>query len=247
MNDRITFYLSRLSERLWVRPLAMSLLSVVAVFGAKAADGSGLAEFVPQIVPDSIETLLGIMAASMLVIATLSVASMVAAYASAGSTATPRSFAVVIADDVSQNALSMFIGAFIFSIVALISLMNSYFDKGGRFALFALTLMVFAIVILTFVRWVDNIARLGRLGGNDRQGRGGDGCRPGAAAARPDARRRCGGRRLRMAGRLLAARSDTSSASTSPGCRRGRYGRGSASSWPRCPVRSVPLAARWRT
>ncbi|MDH3445384.1 MAG: DUF2254 domain-containing protein, partial [Deltaproteobacteria bacterium] len=46
-----------------------------------------------------------------------------------------------------------------------IALMDGYYDKAGRFALFALTLMVFAIVILTFVRWVDNIARLGRLGG----------------------------------------------------------------------------------
>ncbi len=165
MNDRIKFYIGRISERLWVRPLAMSLLSVAAVFVAKAADDSGLGEIVPEIAPDSIETLLGIMAASMLVIATFSVASMVAAYASASGTATPRSFALVIADDVSQNALSIFIGAFIFSIVALIVLMNSYFDKGGRFALFALTLMVFASVIVTFVRWVDSIARLGRLGG----------------------------------------------------------------------------------
>ena len=165
MNDRIKFYIGRISERLWVRPLAMSLLSVAAVFLAKAADDSGLGEFVPQIAPDSIETLLGIMAASMLVIATFSVSSMVAAYASASGTATPRSFALVISDDVSQNALSIFIGAFIFSIVALIASMNSYFDKGGRFALFALTLIVFASVIITFVRWVDNIARLGRLGG----------------------------------------------------------------------------------
>ena len=100
----------------------------------------------------------------MLMIATFAVASMVSAYASASNTATPRSFSLVISDDVSQNALSTFIGAFIFSIVALIALKNSYYDKAGRFALFVLTLMILAMVIITFVSWVDRIARLGRLG-----------------------------------------------------------------------------------
>ncbi len=100
----------------------------------------------------------------MLVIATFSVASMVSAYASASSSATPRAFSLVLADDVSQNALSTFIGAFIFSIVSLIALENGFYDVAGRFALFSLTILVFAVVIATFVKWVDQIARLGRLG-----------------------------------------------------------------------------------
>jgi uncharacterized membrane protein len=90
---------------------------------------------------------------------------MVSAYASASSTATPRSFSLVISDDVSQNALSTFIGAFIFSIVALVALKNGYYDKAGRFVLFVLTLIILTVIIVTFVSWVDRIARLGRLGG----------------------------------------------------------------------------------
>lgn len=113
---------------------------------------------------DSIETLLSVMAAGMLVVATFAVASMVSAYASASSAATPRSFPLVIGDDVSQNALSAFIGAFIFSIVALTAVKNDYFGNAGRFILFVMTGTVFAIVIVTFVYWVDRIARLGRLG-----------------------------------------------------------------------------------
>lgn len=162
--DRLRFLLNRFRERLWVRPLAVCLLSIGAVFVAKLADGTKLAKLVPVIAPDSVETLLSIMASSMLVIATFSVASMVAAYASASSTATPRSFTLVVSDDVSQNALSTFVGAFIFSVVALTAAKNSYFDKAGLFILFVLTVIVFGIVILTFVRWVDSIARLGRLG-----------------------------------------------------------------------------------
>ena len=164
MGDRLRFLLNRIGERLWVRPLAMCVLSTAVVFLAKTADDTGIGPLVPAITTDSIETLLNIIAASMLVISTFAVASMVSAYASASSTATPRSFSLVISDDVSQNALSTFIGAFIFSIIALIALQNGYYDKAGRFALFSLTLMILAMVIITFVSWVDRIARLGRLG-----------------------------------------------------------------------------------
>jgi uncharacterized membrane protein len=99
----------------------------------------------------------------MLVISTFAVASMLSAYAAASSTATPRSYSLVVSDDVSQNALSTFIAAFIFSIVALVALKNGYYEKAGHFALFVLTIMVFALVIIVFLRWVDQIARLGRL------------------------------------------------------------------------------------
>ncbi len=164
MGDRIRFFLSRVSELLWVKPLAICLVSIGAAFAAGQADQIGIERLVPEITQDSIERLLGILSSSMLIIATFAVASMVSAYASASSTATPRSFSLVIADDGSQNALSTFIGAFIFSVVSLVVLMNGYFGKAGRFALFSLTVLVFAVVIVTFVRWMDGIARLGRMG-----------------------------------------------------------------------------------
>ena len=162
--DRLRFLFNRFAERLWVRPLAICLLSVVVVFAAKFIDGTELANLAPLVEKESVETLLSIMASSMLVIATLSVSSMVAAYAAASNSATPRSFSLVVADDVSQNALSTFVGAFIFSVVAITAVKNTFYDKAGLFALFVLTVFVFAVVIVTFVRWVDNIARLGRVG-----------------------------------------------------------------------------------
>jgi uncharacterized membrane protein len=162
--DRLRFLINRFRERLWVKPLVICLLSIAGAFVAKLADGTLLAEIVPAITAESIETLLSVMAASMLVIATFAVGSMVSAYGSASSAATPRSFTLVVADDVSQNALSTFIGAFIYSIVALTAMKNEYFETAGRFTLLVVTVVVFGIVILTFVRWVDRIARLGRLG-----------------------------------------------------------------------------------
>ncbi|MBT1064458.1 DUF2254 domain-containing protein [Bowmanella sp. Y26] len=163
MVSRMTFWANKLSERLWVRPLLMCLVSVVAAFMAQWLGNSGLSVYLPSISRDSLETLLSIMSSSMLVIATFCVGSMVAAYASAGNSATPRSFALVIADDVSQNALATFIGAFIFSVVAIVAVKNDFYAEGGHFVLFCMTLSVLAAVIVTFVRWVDRIARLGRV------------------------------------------------------------------------------------
>ena len=95
--DRLRVFLNRLRERLWVKPLAVCLFSIMTVFAAKLADGTRLAQVVPFISADSIATLLSIMASSMLVIATFSVASMVSAYASASSTATPGSASLATA------------------------------------------------------------------------------------------------------------------------------------------------------
>lgn len=162
-SDRLRFIFSRFKERLWVKPLVLGVLSVGGTFLAKLADDAGLSGVLPNVTLESVETLLSIMASSMLVIATFAVGSMVAAYASASAGTTPRSIPLVIADDVTQNALSAFIGAFIFSIVSLITIQNAIFNSAGRFAIFVLTLLVFAIVVITFVRWVDRIARLGRV------------------------------------------------------------------------------------
>ncbi len=163
MAGRIRFFLNRVRERLWVRPLMFCILSLTGAFLAKMVDDTKIGQIFPEINPESIETLLSIIASSMLVISIFAVASMLSAYAAASTTATPRSYSLVVSDDVSQNALSTFIGAFIFSIVALVALKNGFYEKAGHFALFALTIIVFALVIITFLRWVDRIARLGRL------------------------------------------------------------------------------------
>jgi uncharacterized membrane protein len=168
-RDKWQFLLHRIRERLWIKPLLICAVSVIAVFGAKVSDNLPLAHLSPDVSSGSVESLLSLMAASMLAIATFAVASMVSAYSSASTTATPRSFPLVIADDVSQNALSTFVGAFIFSIVALMSMKNGYFEIAGRFTLFSMTVAVLGFVVFTFVRWTDRIARLGRLGATVEQ------------------------------------------------------------------------------
>lgn len=158
------FHLARLRERLWWKPVLSCVFSIIAALAAGLADRVDEAAALPDISSESIEALLTTISASMLVIAVFAVGAMISAYASASTSATPRSFPLVVADDVSQNALSNFIGAFIYSIVALGALLNGFYEHPGRFVLLFVTILVFTLVIISFVRWVDRIARLGRLG-----------------------------------------------------------------------------------
>lgn len=164
MSDQIRFLLDRIRQRLWVKPLMICVFSLLAALVAKMVDHVSFLQILPDITVDSIETLLTIISAGMLGVTVFAVGAMISAYASASSTATPRSFPLVIADDVSQNALSVFVGAFIYSIVALVALKNGYYGSAGRFVLFIVTVFAFVVVILSFIRWIDRIARLGRLG-----------------------------------------------------------------------------------
>ena len=160
----LTFVLNRLRERLWVKPLIFCVLSIALALIAGLPDFIQIDAKLPEVSATSIETLLKIISSSMLVISMFAAGAMLSAYNSASNIATPRSFSLIIADDVSQNALSTFLGAFIFSIIGLVALLNNFYGPAGRFSLFIMVIVVFTGVILSFVRWVDRIARLGRLG-----------------------------------------------------------------------------------
>jgi len=164
MRENVLFAMNRLREKLWFRPLIFCMLSILGALIAQVADSTRLHELVPEINTESLETLLHTISSSMLVIAIFAVGSMISAFSAASNTATPRSFKLIIADDVSRNALSVFIGSFIYSIVATVALKNGYYGVAGNFTLFVFTLLFFALVILTFLRWVERISRLGRMG-----------------------------------------------------------------------------------
>jgi uncharacterized membrane protein len=163
MKKKLFVYFHKIREQLWFRPLLFCLASVGAALFAHQADGTVLDTIVPSIKTESIKGLLDTISSSMLVISIFAVASMLSAFASASNTATPRSFKIVVTDDLSQNALSVFIGSFIFSIVATVALDNGFYGKSGTFILFLFTLSLLVLFILTFLRWVNGISRLGRL------------------------------------------------------------------------------------
>jgi uncharacterized membrane protein len=97
--------MNRITEKLWFRPLIF-LFTIYIRANRKVADSTRLHELVPKINTESLETLLGTISASVSDFH-FAVGSMVSAFSAASSTATPRSFKLIIGDDVSRNALSV--------------------------------------------------------------------------------------------------------------------------------------------
>eukprot|EP00903_Cladosiphon_okamuranus_P003482 g3480.t1 len=142
--------------------------------GAAAVSWVYIAYFCGRWIPDdmvvniereSLINLLGIMASTMLTVATFSVTAMVSAYFAVSTTATPRATRIVMEDRSTQNSLTSFLAAFIYSIIALVAIsVAPYYEIGGRFLLFAGYSVMIIWVLVSFVRWVDRVSKLGRTG-----------------------------------------------------------------------------------
>lgn len=150
-------------RNLWFKTSVYGLGAVLAALLAIV-----IAPYVPKFFADflgddAVEGILKILASSMLAVATFSLGTMVAAFAAASSMATPRASKLLVEDPLSQNVLSTFIGAFIFSLVGLIALSTGVYGPGGRFVLFMVTILVTLTVLMTFFRWIDYLSNLGQL------------------------------------------------------------------------------------
>jgi uncharacterized membrane protein len=152
------------SGRLWMRSAIYGLIALAVALVAPP-----LTAYLPKTItawvkPDSLKSLLEIMASSMLVVTTFSLGTMVSAYTAAASLATPRASKVLIDDPIAQRVLSTFIGAFVFSITALIGLALGYYGQQEQTLLLFATAAVIAAVIVTLFGWVDYLSNLVRLG-----------------------------------------------------------------------------------
>ncbi|WP_296665451.1 DUF2254 family protein [Demequina sp.] len=155
--------LARLTRRIGFR---LAAFSAAAVALALVAGISGT--LVPEGVPadlgqGSVQTILEILATSMLAVTTFSLTAMISAYASAAAATTPRAIQLLVEDRTSQNALSSFLGTFVFSIVGIAALSTEYYGEQGRFVLYVGTLVVISIVVVTLLRWIQHLVHFGRL------------------------------------------------------------------------------------
>ncbi|TPX05207.1 DUF2254 domain-containing protein [Schumannella luteola] len=70
---------------------------------------------------------------------------------------------MLVEDRTSQNALSSFLGTFVFAIVGLVALSTSYYDTAGRTILFLATLVVIVYVVVALLRWISHLSGFGRM------------------------------------------------------------------------------------
>ncbi|WEK03374.1 MAG: DUF2254 domain-containing protein [Candidatus Devosia phytovorans] len=161
---RWRWLLLQISRRLWVRATLIGLIGVAAAILAAVVE-----KYVPWEMPASIDAaavdgLLNIIATSMLAVTTFSLSVMTSAYGAATSNVTPRATKLVMEDRVTQNVLSTFIGTFLFGIVGIIVLRVGAYGDRGRVILFGVTILVIVLIVVTLLRWIDHLTRLGRVG-----------------------------------------------------------------------------------
>jgi uncharacterized membrane protein len=110
---------------------------------------------------DATQSVLQILASSLLAVAIFAIGSLVTALNATATSATPRARRLITSDRVAQNTIAVFIGTFIFAILALVGISTGYYDDPARVVLLFFTLAVIAIVISNLISWIDQISRLG--------------------------------------------------------------------------------------
>ncbi len=112
---------------------------------------------------ESVDSILNIIAASMLAVTTFSLGIMLSAFSRAASV-TPRSARLLLDDTTIQNVLATFLGAFLFSLVGIITLQTGVYGDSGRLVLFIVTIAVVVVIFFTFIRWIELLRNFGSLG-----------------------------------------------------------------------------------
>ncbi|WP_158234173.1 DUF2254 domain-containing protein [Oceaniglobus indicus] len=161
--SKTLYRLRRLSRLIWVRS------SLIALLGVIAAAGSGvLSPLVPEkiakaIEPEAVEKLLEILASGMLAVVIFSLSVMVSARQSASSQVTPRSHQLINEDTTTQNVLATFLGAFLFSLVGVITLRTQVYAGDAAAITLFFTLIVITLMIVAILRWISHLADLGSV------------------------------------------------------------------------------------
>lgn len=158
---RLKLLWGRLRQTLWWRPALWSAAAVAAAVASFLVDIWVPADLLPQLPPNVVDDLLHIMASSMLVVSTFALSVLAGAYASASSAGTPRATRLVVAEPRSQKAVAVFLAAFIFSVVGVVALGTGRYGASGRMALFVCALAVLAWVVVSFMRYIDVLSRIG--------------------------------------------------------------------------------------
>jgi uncharacterized membrane protein len=156
--------LRKFSRKLWVRASLFALAAVVTALLALAVKpylphGIGLG-----IGAESVDSILNILASSMLAVTTFSLGIMLSAFGSVANNVTPRASRLLMDDTATQNALATFLGAFLFSIVGIIALNAGIYGESGRLVLFIVTIAVIVLIFITFIRWIEILRTFGRMG-----------------------------------------------------------------------------------
>lgn len=161
---KLSFLLRQLLNKMWFLPAAFSAVALITIVLAFYVARWAPDELPLTISREAIQTVLQILATSLLTVAVFALSTLVAALSAASAATSPRAVSLIIGDRAAQTSISVFIGAFLFSILAILGLSAGIYSPAGRMLLFSVTLAVVAVVIAALIRWIAQISDIGRVG-----------------------------------------------------------------------------------
>lgn len=153
--------LVRATRSLWFTPAIFAVIAV-AVLGLAPWLGPFLPEGLIELVGlNGVYDLLSVLANTLLAVAIFSLGIMASSMQVAAGAATPRGRPLLMKDRTAQNAISTFIGGFIFSVVGIVGLSTNFYNDASRVVLFFATCIVILAVIVALIRWIGRLSNLG--------------------------------------------------------------------------------------
>ncbi|MCW1832670.1 DUF2254 domain-containing protein [Pantoea ananatis] len=163
MISRWQLIFRQAGRKLWFRATLFALAAVVSALASIVFKSAIPPSVSVKVGADAVDNILNILASSMLAVTTFSLSTMVTAFGSATTHVTPRATKLVVEDSTTQNVLATFIGSFLFSLVGIIALNMGAYGEQGRVILFAVTLVVIALILVTLLRWIHHLTSLGSV------------------------------------------------------------------------------------
>jgi len=163
MISQWRLFLKELFEQLWFVAVLYAALAVFTNFaailtGPLLPDGLGA-----SLGADATESVLTILASSMLSVVTFSLAVMVQAFVGAAAAVTPRVISLLKTDRTTQRVLATFLGSFVYSLIGIIALNTGVLTQNDRLVLFAVTIVVVVIVVIAILRWIAHLTIFGLM------------------------------------------------------------------------------------
>lgn len=159
----VVLYLRRYYRSMGLRVVLYAMLSLLVTFigPLAAASVNELVEI--EMTFSSVTPVLTILASSMLAVSTFSLNIMVSAHRAAASATTPRVHRLLLEDTTTQSVLAAFIGAFVYSLSAIILYRAGFYQEESALLVMGVTVVVVLVVVLSLLRWISHLSTLGSV------------------------------------------------------------------------------------
>lgn len=163
MFTTILRWLRQQARRIQVRVILVAVLALLAL-GVATVIGPYIPQgFAGLVGADAVDTILPVLASSMLAVVTFSLTIMVTGFSRAEGQWSPRSHTLLQQDKVTHSVLSTFLGAFLYALIGMILRAADLFGERELVVLFFTTVGVALWIVVAMIRWIIHLDTYGSL------------------------------------------------------------------------------------